>query len=174
MSASWRAPILHIMAPNSAPDSAELQQALAAELPADAVAPGDPERDAVDGAPPSLRAYVDSPAAVAAVLAICQRLDAVVVPHGGGTHLSLGRPPEQVDVLLDLSGLDQVIEYRPEDLTLAVAAGAPLADVQRLLAEAGQMLALDPASTPRPRSAAWWPPICPVRVAPDPGRLGTL
>ncbi len=136
------------MAPNSAPDSAELQQALAAELPADAVAPGNPERDAVDGAPPSLRAYVDSPAAVAAVLAICQRLDAVVVPHGGGTHLSLGLPPEQVDVLLDLSGLDQVIEYRPEDLTLAVAAGAPLADVQRLLAEAGQMLALDPASTP--------------------------
>lgn len=69
----------------------------------------------------------------------------VVVPRGGGTHSGLGTPPERADVLLDLSGLDDVIEYRPADLTLAVAAGARLAKVQALLAEAGQMLALDPA-----------------------------
>ena len=133
------------MAPNHAPDSAELQQALAAELPSDAVRPADPERDDVDGVQPALCARVDSPDAVAAALAICQRLDAVVAPRGGGTHLGLGMPPERVDVLLDLRGLNEVIEYRPEDLTLAVAAGARRADVQRLLAEAGQMLALDPA-----------------------------
>lgn len=54
-------------------------------------------------------------------------------------------PPERADLLLDLSGLDDVIEYRPADLTLAVAAGARLAKAQALLAEAGQMLALDPA-----------------------------
>ncbi len=133
------------MAPTSAPDPGELQQALAAELPADAVNPGEPLRDSVDGVQPDVCARVDSPDAVAAALAICHRLGAVVVPRGGGTHLGLGMPPERVNVLLDLSGLDDVIEYRPEDLTLAVAAGARLQDVQRLLAEAGQMLALDPA-----------------------------
>lgn len=136
------------MAPNHAPEPGELQQALAAELPADAIAPGHPDRDTVDGVRAGLCARVDSPDAVAAALAICQRLDAVVVPRGGGTHLGLGMPPERVDVLLDLSGLSDVIEYRPEDLTLAVAAGARLADVQSLLAGEGQMLALDPASEP--------------------------
>ena len=136
------------MAPNSTPDSAELQQALAAELPTGSVAPGNPKRDAVDGVRPGLCAQVDSPDAVAAALAICQRLDAVVVPRGGGSHLGLGQPPERVDLLLDLSELNAVIEYRPADLTLAVAAGARLADVQSLLAGEGQMLALDPASEP--------------------------
>ena len=136
------------MAPNPAPDSAELQQALAAELPTGSVAPGNAERDAVDGVRPGLCAQVDSPDAVAAALAICQRLDAVVVPRGGGSHLGLGQPPERVDLLLDLSELNAVIEYRPADLTLAVAAGARLADVQSQLAGEGQMLALDPASEP--------------------------
>lgn len=133
------------MASNHAPDPGELQQALATELAVDAVRPADPEGDVVDGVQPALHARVDSPDAVAAALAICQRLGAVVVPRGGGTHLGLGMPPARVDLLLDLGGLDHVIEYRPEDLTLAVAAGARLVGVQRLLADAGQMLALDPA-----------------------------
>ena len=136
------------MAPNSAPDTAELLEALATELSPEAVVPSDPDRDAVDGVRPGLCARVDSAGAVAAALAICQRLDAVVVPRGGGSHLGLGQPPERVDLLLDLSELNAVIEYRPADLTLAVAAGARLADVQSLLAGEGQMLALDPASEP--------------------------
>ncbi len=136
------------MALHRTPDLPELQQALAAELSPDATRACDLERDSIDGVRPALCARVDSPGAVAAALAICRRLGAVVVPRGGGTHLALGAPPERVDLLLDLSGLDQVIEYRPEDLTLAVAAGARLADVQRLLAGAGQMLALDSAGGP--------------------------
>ena len=133
------------MAPNPAPNPADVQEALAAELPVDAVRAADPLYDGVDGIQPRLSVWADSPDAVAAALAICHRLGAVVLPRGGGTHLGLGMPPERADVLLDLSGLDEVIEYRPEDLTLAVAAGARLQDVQRLLADAGQMLALDPA-----------------------------
>ncbi|MYA59432.1 MAG: FAD-binding oxidoreductase [Chloroflexi bacterium] len=136
------------MAPNSAPDSAELLEALRTELSPHAVAAADTDCDTVDGVRSGLCARVDSPDAVAAALAICQRLNAVVVPRGGGSHLGLGQPPERVDLLLDLSGLDQVIEYRPADLTLAVAAGARLAEVQTLLAGEGQMLALDPASEP--------------------------
>ena len=136
------------MAPNSGPNTAELLEALATELSPDAVAASDPDCDTVDGVRPGLCARVDSPDGVAAALAICQRLDAVVAPRGGGSHLGLGQPPERVDLLLDLSELNTVIEYRPADLTLAVAAGARLADVQTLLASEGQMLALDPASEP--------------------------
>ena len=136
------------MALHRTPDLPELQQALAAELPPGATQACDPQRDGIDGVLPALCARVDSPGAVAAALATCHRMEAVVVPRGGGTHLGLGAPPERADLLLDLSGLDEVIEYRPEDLTLAVAAGARLADVQRLLASAGQMLPLDPAGGP--------------------------
>lgn len=133
------------MALDYAPDFGEFRQALAAELSPDAVRAPDSAHDRVDGVRPGLCARVDSADAVAAALAVCQRLGAVAAPRGGGTHLGLGMPPARVDVLLDLSGLAEVIEYRPEDLTLAVAAGARLQDVQRLLADAGQMLALDPA-----------------------------
>ncbi|MDE2868903.1 MAG: FAD-binding oxidoreductase [Chloroflexota bacterium] len=136
------------MAPNSALDTADLLEALATELSPDAVAASDPDCDTVDGVRPRLCARVDSPDAVAAALEICRRLDAVVVPRGGGSHLGLGQPPERVDLLLDVSELNAVIEYRPADLTLAVAAGARLADVQSLLAGEGQMLALNPASEP--------------------------
>ena len=161
------------MAPNSAPDTAELLEALATELSPEAVVPSDPDRDAVDGVRPGLCAQVDSPDAVAAALAICQRLEAVVVPRGGGSHLGLGQPPERVDLLLDLSELNAIIEYRPADLTLAVAAGTRLADVQALLAGEGQMLALDPASEPNSTVGGLWPPTCPARVGRDRERHGT-
>ncbi|MCY3956742.1 MAG: FAD-binding protein [Chloroflexi bacterium] len=133
---------------NRSTDLAGLQHALAAELSPGAVRSSDPESGGVDGVRPGLHARVDSPAAAAATLAVCHQHGAVVVPRGGGTHLGLGLPPERVDLLLDLGGLDHVIEYRPEDLTLAVAAGARLVEVQALLAEAGQILALDPAGAP--------------------------
>jgi glycolate oxidase FAD binding subunit len=71
-----------------------------------------------------------------------------VAPRGGGTQLDLGNPPSRVDVVLATSGLNRVVEYEPADLTVTVEAGLPLADLQKLLAEQGQVLALDPAVEP--------------------------
>jgi glycolate oxidase FAD binding subunit len=41
-----------------------------------------------------------------------------------------------------------VLEYEPGDLTVIVAAGMPLAELQRLLADHGQRLSLDPPGSP--------------------------
>jgi glycolate dehydrogenase FAD-binding subunit len=49
---------------------------------------------------------------------------------------------------LDLSSLDRVLEHEAGDLTCTVEAGLRLSALQALLAEHGQMLALDPPGDP--------------------------
>jgi glycolate oxidase FAD binding subunit len=62
---------------------------------------------------------------------------------GRGTKLSWGRQVE-AEVELSTAGLDRVVEHNAGDLTAVVEAGLPLAELQRRVGEAGQMLALDP------------------------------
>ena len=62
---------------------------------------------------------------------------------GGGTMLGLGTPPRAYDVALDLSGLDGVVAYEPDDFTVSVGAGMTLAELQGRLAVSGQYLPLD-------------------------------
>ena len=67
-----------------------------------------------------------------------------VIPAGSGTKLGVGNPPEQVDLVLSTSRLDQVLEYEPADLTVTVEAGTRLATLQERLEKHGQYLSLDP------------------------------
>ena len=53
-------------------------------------------------------------------------------------------PPLRLDVVVDTTGLDRVVEYEPADLTVTVEAGMRMAELQRILGEQGQFLALDP------------------------------
>jgi glycolate oxidase FAD binding subunit len=71
-----------------------------------------------------------------------------VAPRGGGTRLGLGNPPSRLDLILDTTGLAEIVEYEPADLTVTVRAGMRFADLQRTLAEQGQVLALDPPALP--------------------------
>src|SRR5947209_11262979 len=81
---------------------------------------------------------------VSALLAFASRAGLAVTPRGGGTMLDLGNPPRRLDVVLDMSAMSSVLEHRPRDLTVTVEAGITLAELQRTLAQHGQMLALDP------------------------------
>ncbi len=62
---------------------------------------------------------------------------------GGGTELQLGNAPRALDTVVRTSALDRVIEYAPEDQTITVEAGVTLAELDRVLAEHGQMLPID-------------------------------
>lgn len=64
--------------------------------------------------------------------------------RAGGTKSSWGNPVEDVWGVLDLSGLNGVIEHNEGDLTAIVRAGTRLVEAQEVFARAGQMLALDP------------------------------
>jgi glycolate oxidase FAD binding subunit len=67
-----------------------------------------------------------------------------VVPVGGRSKLGWAAPPESCELLLDLTGLDRVVEHVAGDLTVVAEAGVRLADLQEQLAGAGQLLGLDP------------------------------
>ena len=43
-----------------------------------------------------------------------------VSPWGGGTQIDLGNPPDQLDMVMDLSKLNDVISFQPADLTVWV------------------------------------------------------
>ena len=66
-----------------------------------------------------------------------------VAPWGGGTQVGLGNPPEELHLVLDLSRLDQVVDFQPADLTVTVEAGITLESLQRHLAPAGKFLPLE-------------------------------
>ncbi len=69
---------------------------------------------------------------------------------GGSTELGFGYAPTRVDVLIDTTKLDRVIEYQPADMVVEVEAGVTLAALQAHLAPHGQRLALD---APDPKRA---------------------
>jgi glycolate oxidase FAD binding subunit len=81
----------------------------------------------------------------AAMLAECTNDGLAVVPRGGGTKLSWGRPP-RADAFLSTRRLDAPIEHYAGDLVATVPAGATLAEVNRVLALERQWLPLDPAA----------------------------
>ena len=64
--------------------------------------------------------------------------------RGAGTKLSWGRPTETAGIELSTERLDQLVEHNQGDMTVVIQAGMPLARLQQALAEAGQMVALDP------------------------------
>lgn len=98
----------------------------------------------VDGCPVR---WVVAPATVeqvAAVLALARDAGLAVVPRGSGSALDLGRPPRRVDVLLDLCGLDRILEDHPEDLTVSVEAGVTAGALAARLGARRQWFPVDP------------------------------
>ena len=62
---------------------------------------------------------------------------------GHGSKRAIGQPMA-TNAVLDLSALDRVISYEPNELLLTVGAGAPLADVLSLIDSKNQHFAFEP------------------------------
>ncbi|MEH3116951.1 MAG: FAD-binding protein [Methylorubrum populi] len=62
---------------------------------------------------------------------------------GGGTKATFGRPPQD-EATLSAAGLTGITLYEPAEMVVAARAGTPLAAVEALLAERGQMLPFEP------------------------------
>lgn len=127
-----------------APPAVEIKAALARDVPASRIRTGDLAALAVDGVSPSVVVRPAHPDEAAAIVARCDEIGAAVMPRGGGSQMALGNTPERVDVVLDMTALDQIVTYTPADLTLGVQAGITLAALQARLGEEGQHLPLDP------------------------------
>src|SRR5947207_7117358 len=77
--------------------------------------------------------------AVRAAIASEQPLEII----GHGTRRQIGQPMA-TNAVLDLSGLNAVSAYEPNELIITVQAGAPLADVQSLIDSKNQQFAFKP------------------------------
>ena len=64
--------------------------------------------------------------------------------RGLGTKTRLGNQPDYDDCL-DVSAMQGIVDYQPEELVLTVRAGTALAEIEAELAQANQMLAFEPA-----------------------------
>ena len=100
---------------------------------------------AVDGLAPRWIARPSSVDQIARVLALAAAESLAVTPRGGGSSLGLGYPPRRLDLVLDMSRLDGVLDYVPEDMVASVQCGISLDALAGRLGQHGQRLPLDPA-----------------------------
>ncbi|GAA4288393.1 FAD-binding oxidoreductase [Georgenia daeguensis] len=129
------------------PDLAALARSLEGAGQVTEAGPG----DVVDGVPAAVVARPTSIASVSALVREATGQGLVTVARGGGTALDWGTPPERVDVLLDLTGLDRLVEHEAGDLVVVAEAGLALHDLQERVGRAGQELVAD---VPRERYEA--------------------
>lgn len=88
---------------------------------------------------PRIRDAKDVEQVVRASIASDQPLEII----GHGSKRAIGQPMA-TNALLDLSGLNAVSSYEPNELIITVQAGAPLADVQSLIDAKNQQFAFEP------------------------------
>ncbi len=73
-----------------------------------------------------------------------------IYPLGGRTMLDLGLPPTRPGIAIDVTGLEQVIDYPARDMTITVQAGITMTKLQEILATENQRL---PVDVPQPEKA---------------------
>ncbi len=127
----------------NAPGEDALTSALAQLVGSHAVSIEDGAGYAVGDQRPRLVVRPGSVEEVAAVLRYAHEQRLHVTPIGGNTCCHHGGILAGYDLALSLERLNCVEEHHPSDLTLAVQAGATLANLNTTLAKSGQMLPLD-------------------------------
>jgi glycolate oxidase FAD binding subunit len=99
--------------------------------------------DAVDGVPAVAVARPASAGGVADVLREATAQGLVTVARGAATALDWGAPPERVDLILDTTGLDRLVEHGAGDLVVVAEAGLPVAELSETVRAAAQELVVD-------------------------------
>jgi len=110
------------------------------------VTPASPD-DAVAG---TQARYVGAPTSTteaAALLRAAAGLGLTVAARGTGSRLDWAPAPASCDLIVDTGRLDKILEHTAGDLVVSVQAGVRLETLAKVLAAAGQRLALDPAGS---------------------------
>jgi glycolate oxidase FAD binding subunit len=102
------------------------------------------EEDAVDGVTPSFVAEPGSIEETRELMKLANEEGLTAAPRGGGTKMSLGNPPRDLDLIVSTVRMNEIIEHVPGDQVVRVQAGLKLQDLQEQLAGANQLLGIDP------------------------------
>jgi glycolate oxidase FAD binding subunit len=103
--------------------------------------------DAVDGVAPSFVVEPGSTEEISGLMKFANDQDLAVAPRGGGTTMSLGNPPRELDLILSTARMNAVVEHVPGDQVVRVQSGIRFGDLQERLAGSDQMLGVDPPET---------------------------
>ena len=98
----------------------------------------------ISDASPEVVVFPESIEELSLAMAEASECSLAAAPWGGGTRTELGNAIARLDVVADLTRLDRLIQHTPADLTCTVQAGIPLSGLKEVLAQQGQLLALDP------------------------------
>jgi glycolate oxidase FAD binding subunit len=104
------------------------------------------ERALVRETSPSCIVYPNTQAELAEVIACAHRNNWSILPCGSGSKITWGGLASGVELVVSTERINQVIQHAVGDLTVTVEAGTKFADLQAILVEAGQFLALDPTT----------------------------
>jgi glycolate dehydrogenase FAD-binding subunit len=105
---------------------------------------------AVDGFGPLLVETSSSVAELGELVRDAAAEPKAIYPVGGGTMMHLGLPPSKAGIVVDLRGLDRVIDYPARDMTITVEAGITIERLQEVLGAENQWL---PVDVPLPEQA---------------------
>lgn len=99
--------------------------------------------DSVDGVAARVVARPTTIHGVAAVLREATAQGLATVARGAGTALDWAAPPERADLLLDVTGLDRLVEHGAGDLVAVAEAGLPVSGLLEAVGAARQELVVD-------------------------------
>jgi glycolate oxidase FAD binding subunit len=98
-----------------------------------------------DGDCPECIAYPTTVEELSEIMACAHQHRWRVLPLGSGSKLKWGGLAQGIQLGISTERLNRLIDHADGDLTVTAEAGMKLADLQLLLAKAGQFLALNPA-----------------------------
>jgi glycolate oxidase FAD binding subunit len=93
---------------------------------------------------PTAIAYPQTQEELAAIARVAYDRGWRVLPFGNGSKLHWGGLVRGVDLAISTAGLDRVVEFAEDDLTLTVEAGVTFSAINALIERKGQQLAIDP------------------------------
>lgn len=94
---------------------------------------------------PTCLVYPNTQQELAEIVACADKNRWRVLPCGNASKLNWGGLAKQIDVIINTSKLNGIVEHAVGDLTLTAEAGAKFSDIQDILSKKNQFLALDPA-----------------------------
>jgi glycolate oxidase FAD binding subunit len=89
--------------------------------------------------------YPESQLQLSEAIALAHEHKWRVLPCGNGTKIDWGGLASGAEVVVSTSKLNKLIEHASGDLTVTIEAGINFIELQSILAETGQFLAIDPA-----------------------------
>jgi glycolate oxidase FAD binding subunit len=100
--------------------------------------------DSVDGVAPAFVVEPGYTEETSELMKFASAQDLTVAPRGGGTTMTLGNPPRELDLILSTTRMNGVVEHVPGDQVVRVQSGIRMRDLQERLAGSDQMLGVDP------------------------------